>query len=128
MGDGTDKNEQVLLKQESLAHMQTPQTTVWKKESWGLTWSIDDTDDIRLVSHGGGTMGQVSQLVLVPEKGFAIAVFTNDDAGGQLTRAVTRLGLRLYAGIDITDPEPMDVDEKVLSQYAGLYSRPFMDI
>jgi len=128
MGDGTGINKQVVLKKESLAHMQTPQTTVWKKESWGLTWSIDDTYGTRLVSHGGGTMGQVSQLILVPEKGFVITVFTNDDEGGQLTQAVTREALKLYIGIEITDPEPMNVEEKVLSQYAGLYSRPFMDI
>jgi len=80
MGDGTISEEKRLLEKASLIQMQTPQVTVWKKEQWGLTWAIDDTYETRLISHGGGTMGQVSQLIFAPEADFAVVVFTN--AGG----------------------------------------------
>ena len=41
LGNGTTGGGEKLLTNESLVAMQTPQTTVWKKRSWGLTWFID---------------------------------------------------------------------------------------
>jgi CubicO group peptidase (beta-lactamase class C family) len=128
MGDGTISEEERLLEKESLAKMQTPQANVWKEEHWGLTWAINDTYQTRLVSHGGGTTGQVSQLIFAPEREFAIAVFTNAGEGGQVTLEVTREALKAYLGIEITDSEPMEVKEEELAQYTGSYSRPFSDI
>jgi CubicO group peptidase (beta-lactamase class C family) len=128
MGDGRTRDGESLFRRESLAQMQTPQVTVWKKESWGLTWSVNDTHGPRLVSHGGGTMGQVSQLILVPEKQFAVAVFTNAGEGGQVTLAVTRRVLDEYLGVKISDPEPLEVGEAEFYPYVGSYTRPFMDI
>ncbi len=128
MGDGSIPNGKRLLRRESLAQMQIPQVTVWKKESWGLAWSVNDTYGDRLVSHGGGTTGQVSLLILVPERQFAVAVFTNAGEGGQVTLSVTRWILDEYLGIKISDPEPLDVGEAELYPYVGSYTRPFMDI
>jgi CubicO group peptidase (beta-lactamase class C family) len=128
MGDGSTPDGARLLRPELLAQMQTPQFTVWKQESWGLTWSLNDTYGTRLVSHGGGTMGQVSQLILVPERQFAVAVFTNAGEGGQVTLAVTRWILDEYLGIKMSDPQPLDVGEAELYPYVGSYSRPSMDI
>jgi len=128
MGDGRTCEGEFLLKKNSINQMQTPQVTVREKECWGLTWSISDTYETRLVSHGGGTNGQASELILAPEKGFTVAVFTNAGEGGRVTLDVTRWALKEYLGIDITDPEPMDVSKDVLAQYAGSYTRPFMDL
>ena len=108
MGDGTLPDGERLLQKESLEKMQTPAVTVWKDEKWGLTWNVNDTYKSRLVSHGGGTTGQVSQLMLVPEQQFAIAVFTNSGSGGQVTLEVVRHALKMYAEIEITDPEPLE--------------------
>jgi len=128
MSDGGTDNGDNLLRTESLVEMQTPQVKVWKKEMWGLTWEVNETYEHKLVSHDGGTKGQVSQLILVPEKNFAVAVFTNASNGGQLNIAVTRAALKAYLGIEITDPDPIDVDEEILTEYTGTYTRPFMDI
>jgi hypothetical protein len=128
MGDGKVGEDTQLLTQNSLKQMQTPQVMVWDKESWGLTWAVNDTYKTRLVSHGGGTMGQVSQLILAPEKNFAIAVFTNAGEGGQVTLDVTRWALKEFLGIEIADPDPMDAAEEELAQFVGDYTRPFTDI
>jgi CubicO group peptidase (beta-lactamase class C family) len=128
MGDGKISEGEILLKKESLAQMQTPQTKVWKEEKWGLTWAIDDTYASRLVSHGGGTVGQVSELIFVPGHDFAVVVFTNADEGGKVTLEVTREALKIYLGVEITDPEPIDATEEMLAQYSGSYTRPFSDI
>jgi CubicO group peptidase (beta-lactamase class C family) len=128
MGNGLLVNGERLLEKESLAQMQTPAATVWKKEQWGLTWAVDDTYDARLVSHGGGTVGQVSQLIFAPDREFAVVVFTNSGGGGTVTLEVTRRALKEYLEIEIRDPEPLEASEETLASYAGEYSRPFADI
>ena len=128
MGDGTVDDGTQLLSPESLARMQTTQATVWKDETWGLTWRLDVVDGARLVSHSGGTVGQVSLLTLVPEKQFAIAVFTNAGSGGFVTRDVTKWALKEYLGLDRPDPQPVEASEEDLQAYVGRYSRPMTDV
>ncbi|MFN2116348.1 MAG: serine hydrolase domain-containing protein [Candidatus Promineifilaceae bacterium] len=128
MGEGTAPNGQRILRKDSLSAMQTPNVTVWKGEKWGLTWAVDETYESRLVSHSGGTKGQISRLVLVPERDFAVAIFTNSESGGQVTRAVVRKALQLYLGIELNVPEAVEVPEEELAAFAGNYNRPYADI
>lgn len=128
LGDGTTEDGTRLLTQESVSQMQSPQVTVWGDEAWGLTWAIDDTYGTRQVSHGGGTVGQISLLTLVPEHDFAVVVFTNASQGGFVTRDVSRWALKGYLGLEIPDPTPIEASEKELAPYVGRYSRPFEDI
>jgi CubicO group peptidase (beta-lactamase class C family) len=128
MGDGTTAGGNRLLEKDSLLKMQTPNVTVWKKEQWGLTWSVDDSYGTRLVAHGGGTNGQISRLVLAPERDFAVAVFTNAGSGGHVTKAVVNQALKAFVDIEINDPQPLEVPEEELAVFAGDYSRPFADI
>ncbi len=124
LGDGRVDEATRLLSPESMAQMQAPQVTVWGDEAWGLTWAIDETGGTRRVSHGGGTMGQISQLMLVPEHQFAIAIFTNADRGGLLTREVSRLALKEYLGMETRDPLPIEASTEELAPYVGRYRRP----
>ncbi len=127
LGDGKAEDGTQVLSPESLSQMQTPQVTIWGKEAWGMPWSVDETFGPRLVSHGGGTKGQISLLTLVPEYGFAVAVLTNADQGGLVTRAVTRRALKGYLGVEVTDPEPVEASAEELVQYAGYYQGFFGD-
>ncbi|HST24849.1 MAG TPA: serine hydrolase domain-containing protein [Gaiellaceae bacterium] len=64
-----------------LAPMQEPQAAAEEEGEWvGLTWYGEDT--FGTIRHGGGTMGQLSMLVLRPETGFALAVLTNHSPNG----------------------------------------------
>ena len=108
--------------------MQTPQVTVWGKESWGITWGLNDTHGVREVSHGGGTFGHISVLLLVPERRFAVAVLTNAFAGGLITKKVSNVALAAYLGVEVPDPKPMDISAGELAAYAGHYSRPGADL
>ncbi len=128
MGDGTLEEGERLLQKESLIRMQTPTATVWKKERWGLSWAVNDTYDTRLISHGGGTKGQVSQLTIAPERDFSVVVFTNSGSGGLVTQEVTRRALKDYLEIDIRDPEPLEASKEQLAPFVGEYSRPYADI
>lgn len=121
LGDGGMDDGTRLLSSESMNQMQSPQVVVWGDEAWGLTWAVDDTGGTRKVSHGGGTMGQISQLMLVPTHAFAIAIFTNANRGGVLTREIVNLALNEYLGLETKDPAPIEASVQELAAYVGRY-------
>ncbi len=128
LGDGVTADGERLLTSESLAQMHAPHAPVWGKAHWGLTWSVDETSPVRRISHGGGTVGQVSLLTLVPERGFAVAVLSNADRGSVLTRDVTERALKEYFDVQVEKPMPIESTEADLAPYVGVYGRPFADI
>lgn len=129
LGDGTAEDGTRLLTPESLSMMHTPQVTIWREhESVGLTWFINDEDGTRILSHGGGTVGQVSLLTLVPEHHFAIAIFTNANQGGAVTDDVNRYALEKYLGIKSKKPAPIESSIEELAPYVGRYVRPFAEL
>jgi CubicO group peptidase (beta-lactamase class C family) len=122
--DGTQ-----LLSGESMSVMHSPQLTIWgPKERLGLAWRIEEVEGTSLHSHGGGTKGQISLLLLVPRDSFAIAVVTNSSHGGKLTGDVSRWGLKQYLDIERPDPTPIESSEEDLAPYAGRYVRPLSEI
>lgn len=129
MGDGKAEDGGGMLKPASLAAMQSPQAQIWgDKECIGLSWFVRETDGTRTVSHGGGTVGQSTLLAMVPERQFALAVFTNADGGDALNEDVRRWAIKEYLGLVEEKPEPIASTEEDLAQYVGLYTRPFADI
>jgi CubicO group peptidase (beta-lactamase class C family) len=128
LGDGRVEGETRLLSAETMAAMQSPQAAVWGKETWGLSWSVDDTYGTCLVSHGGGTNGQSTMLQLVPEHEFALVVLTNADRGGTVIQKLGQWVLKQYLGLEVPDPTPIEASVEDLAAYAGLYSRPAADV
>ena len=133
MGDGTVEKEGEesvrVVQPETMALMHAPQASRWgEKQQIGLSWFIDDVGGVRQLSHSGGTVGQVSQLTIVPERGFALATLTNADTGGAITSAVRRWALEHYLGLEDPEPEPSEASEGELAEYVGFYTRPFADI
>ena len=129
MDDGTTTDGTRLLKPESMALMQSPQVNTGSgTDAIGITWGIRELDGTRIIEHGGGTLGQVSILAIVPDRNFAITVLTNADRGGKLTSEMTKWALRQYLGLDDPDPEPMDLSEEMLASYTGLYTSPMVDL
>ncbi|MCB9158885.1 MAG: beta-lactamase family protein [Caldilineaceae bacterium] len=118
-----------LLTPASIAAMRTPQTRVWgDDEAIGLTWFIDRRDGVTVYSHGGGTVGQISLLATIPERNFALAVVTNGQSGGHVTRAAFRWALRHMLDVTPFVPRPIPVDAATLDAFAGDYTRPFQDL
>lgn len=128
LGDGRVNDEARLLSPESMELMQSPQVTIWGDERVGIAWMINEIDGVRIVSHGGGTTGQISSLELVPERDFAIAILTNADRGGLVTQEMSRWALKRYLELEIPDPKPIESSEEELASYTGRYSQPFADI
>jgi hypothetical protein len=80
------------------------------------------------LSHGGGTLGQISLLAFFPEHQMALAVLTNASEGGAITNDVRKWVLEHYLGIKEPKPEPVEATEEELAQYVGFYSRPMADV
>jgi CubicO group peptidase (beta-lactamase class C family) len=129
LGDGRAEDGARLLTPESLSLMHSPQAAVWEGEAWGLAWSIlDELEGARQVRHGGGTKGQISSLVLIPEHDLAIAVLTNADRGDVITDQVRRWVLKELLGLEAPKPEPIEAEEEELAAYAGRYHGYYTDL
>ena len=129
LGDGQAEDGTRLLLPESLAMMHSPQVSVRDGEAWGLSWGIlDEIEGARQVRHGGGTKGQISSLVLVPEHDLAVAILTNADRGGLITDEVRRWVLRDLLGLEAPRAEAIEAEEEELAQYTGRYRGYYQDL
>jgi CubicO group peptidase (beta-lactamase class C family) len=98
----------------ALAPMQEPQAPAADEGEWvGLTWYGEER--FGTLRHGGGTNGQLSLLVLVPARSFAVAVLTNHAPGGlQVINAALDA-----AGLAAVEPQP--IGEAPLADYRGVF-------
>jgi CubicO group peptidase (beta-lactamase class C family) len=96
----------------------------------GLAWFLRDMDGVRTVGHGGSTNGQFADLLLVPERDFAVTVMSNagPDSGLALNQAVVRWALEHYLGVVDRDPEPLPYDAERAREIAGHYENEFMTL
>jgi CubicO group peptidase (beta-lactamase class C family) len=125
MGDGTAKDGTPVLSKEMLDRMKVP-TFEMKGSALGdyvgISWLMRDVDGVRLVGHGGDTIGQHSDFVTVPERDFAISTLTNcGPNGSEFNTKVVQWALEAFAGVLDKDPEPLALSEAELAQYAGTY-------
>ena len=125
LGDGTGKDGTQVLSKETIDLMKQP--TVDMRGSAigdfvGISWLIDDKEGLRLVGHCGTTNGQLSSFVMVPERDFAVIVLTNcAPNGAQLYQEIERWAIATYLGVEIKDPEPIDLNPDQIQQYTGKY-------
>jgi len=129
MGDGANEKGEQVMSGAALAAMRAVQAPKLGTDSAiGLTWHLDDVGDVRTVSHGGATVGQIARLVMVPEHDFALAVVTNANTGRQASSRIVEWALDAYLGARDDEPQRLSLSETELAAYVGLYARPYADI
>jgi CubicO group peptidase (beta-lactamase class C family) len=125
MGDGRAADGTQVLSEEMLRRMQQPTIETPGSalgDAIGISWMLRDVDGVRLVGHGGDTIGQHSDFTMIPERGFAVTSLTNcGPNGGQFNEEIVRWALEEYVGLIERDPEPVLLGDAELAQYAGLY-------
>jgi len=82
---------------------------------------------VRTVGHGGSGNGQFAELLMVPERDFAIVAASNASPGGiPCNQAIVRWALEHYLGAADRDPEPEPYDQVRAAEIAGAYENDAM--
>ena len=125
LGDGKALDGTQVLSEELLKRMQEPTAEMPGSalgDAVGITWFLRDVDGVRLVGHGGDTIGQHSDFVMVPERDFAISSLTNcGPNGGKFNEEIVKWALESYLGVIDKDPEPLTLSTEELKVYTGSY-------
>ncbi len=130
LGEGTANGER-LLSAEGMRRMRTPlgpggtlPTQVSPIDAIGVTWQLRRRGGVDVVSHSGGTLGQMSRFDLVPERGFALAVLTNSQTGLRLHDEVAGLAFERFLGISSEERTVVDIDPARFGEFVGDYALP----
>jgi CubicO group peptidase (beta-lactamase class C family) len=125
LGDGRTADGTRLLAESLLRSMQQPTAESPGNavgDAVGIAWWLRDVGGVRVVSHGGNTIGQDSGFDLVPERNFGIATLTNSTPnGGQFNEEIRRWALENYLGVVEHEPEPITLAESELIRYTGRF-------
>ena len=130
LGDGHAPDGAEVLPAETLHQMQVPTAELRSStlgDAIGIGWFLRDVDGVRTVGHGGSGNGQFAELLIVPERDFAIIVASNASPTGiPCNQAIVRWALEHYLGVVDRDPEPEPYDEVRAAEIAGAYENDAM--
>ncbi|WP_441245341.1 serine hydrolase domain-containing protein [Kitasatospora sp. McL0602] len=132
LGDGRTESGARLLPAAALRRMQEPTVGLRAStlgDALGICWFLREVDGVRTVGHGGSANGQFSELLTVPERGFAVVSLANGGPDGTVfNQAVVRWALETYLGVVDRDPEPVPYDEARAREVVGSYDIDAMTI
>jgi CubicO group peptidase (beta-lactamase class C family) len=126
-GEGPGRSR--VLSEKSVRAMQTPQYPMPGSGSdhahIGLGWIMNEWDGQRVIGHGGGTIGQLSFLQVLPDRDFAVCLLTNSTTGGLLWRDLGGYLFEELAGVTIPRPPqpPAKAPKLDLAVYTGKFER-----
>lgn len=130
LGDGRGESGQAVLPPEVLRQMREPTVELRGStlgDALGICWFLRDVGGVAAVGHGGSGHGQFAELLIVPERDFAVVSLTNAGPNGiPFNQAVVRWALEDYLGVAERDPEPLPHDPARAREYAGTYENDAM--
>ncbi|WP_067889664.1 serine hydrolase domain-containing protein [Nocardia vaccinii] len=131
LGDGRTETGERILPTELLHRMR--QQTVELRGStlgdgFGICWFLREVDGVATIGHGGSGNGQFADLLIVPDRNFAVAVTSNagPDAGLAFNRTVVNWVLEHYLGVVEPDPQPLPYNTARAAEIAGHYENEMM--
>lgn len=120
LGDGDG-----LLSRKALEQMQSPTVELRGSklgDAIGISWFLRDIDGVPSVGHGGSANGQFAELLLIPDRDFAVVAMSNAGPNGiPFNQTVLRWAMDHYLGLDDRDPEPLPFDPARAAEVAGDY-------
>jgi CubicO group peptidase (beta-lactamase class C family) len=132
LGDGRDAAGEQVLPTGTLHLMQQPTVELQGSalgDAVGLCWFIKDVAGTTTVGHGGSGHGQFAELLLVPERDFAVVVMSNASPDGiPLNQAVVKWTMEHFLGVIDRDPEPLPYDPERAREIAGAYEVDVMTL
>jgi CubicO group peptidase (beta-lactamase class C family) len=132
LGDGRAQSGEEILPVRVLEQMKE-QTVELRGSSlgdaFGICWFLRDIDGVRTVGHAGSANGQFAELVMVPERDFAVVALSNIFPNGTpFNRAVVTWALEAYLGVVDADPEPLPFDQVRAAEVVGEYGNDYMTL
>jgi len=132
LGDGSAASGARLLPSDMLHQMKEPTAELRAStlgEAVGLGWFLREVDGVRTVGHAGSANGQFAELLLVPERNFAVISLSNASPNGiPFNQAAVRWTLEHYLGLIDHDPEPIAFDAARAQEIAGNYENAMMTL
>ncbi|MFS8099724.1 beta-lactamase family protein [Lentzea alba] len=93
----------------------------------GVGWFLRDIDGVQAIGHGGSSNGQFAELLIVPERNFAVVSIANQGPDGiPFNQAMVRRALEHYVGVLDRDPEPLPYNASAAAEVAGEYDNDAM--
>ena len=132
LGDGCTESGVRVLPAEAL-HRMKEQTVALRSstlgDAIGIGWFLRDVDGVRTVGHGGSANGQFAELLLVPERNFAVVSLSNAGPDGTpFNQAVVRWALQTYLGVTDREPESLPYDEAQARAVVGSFENELMTL
>ncbi|MFE7171338.1 serine hydrolase domain-containing protein [Streptomyces sp. NPDC057616] len=91
-------------------------------DGFGICWFLHDLDGLHGIGSGGSGNGQFAELLIVPERDFAVVSLANVGPDGyQFNQSVVRWALEHYLGVAEKTAEPLPYDEGHAQQVVGRY-------
>jgi hypothetical protein len=98
-------------------------------DGFGICWFLRDIDGVMTIGHGGSGNGQFSELLIAPERDFAVIALVNQGPEGyQFNQAVVRWALERYLGAVDKGPESLPYDEARAREVSGRYEVDVMNL
>ncbi|NRA36551.1 MAG: serine hydrolase [Planctomycetes bacterium] len=101
MNRGVGLNGVKILNKRSADEMTKVQIKSRTNTDFGLPWKIGKWNGVKILQHGGATIGQQSLLILCPEKKLAITAMTNGGSCGALIDEIVGGLLKTLVKIDM---------------------------
>jgi CubicO group peptidase (beta-lactamase class C family) len=93
----------------------------------GVGWFLREIDGVQAIGHGGSSNGQFAELLIVPERNFAVVSIANQGPDGiPFNQAVVRQALEHHIGVIDRDPEPLPYETTKAQEVAGEYDNDAM--
>ncbi|MER7693776.1 serine hydrolase domain-containing protein [Streptomyces sp. NPDC097610] len=133
LGDGRTQDGVQVLPAEALRRMQEQTVELRGStlgDAFGICWFLRDVGGLRTVGHGGSANGQFAELLIVPERDFAVVALSNagPDGGLAFNQAAVRWALEHCLGAVDRDPEPLPYDEERAREIVGSYGNDLMTL
>ncbi len=130
LGDGRTANGKRVLPTHVLQQMKEPTVKLQASnlgDAIGIGWFLRDVNGVRTVGHAGSANGQFAELLLVPERNFAVVSLSNAGPGGiPFNQAVVNFALENYLGLVDRDLEPIPFDAARAKEIVGTYANAMM--
>lgn len=133
LGDGCAESGACILPADVLHRMREPTVALRGSslgEALGICWFLRDVDGVRAVEHGGSANGQFANLLIVPERNFAVVAVSNagPDGGLAFNQATLRWTLEHYLGVVDRAMELLPYDEVRAQEIVGSYESAMMTL